>query len=115
MTRAQALHAKALAADLAGLKRAGAVFTLGTVTKAKSGSKTMKIKPPKGWDLNDPAGCWTHDFASQSKAIDYCEGFKMFASAREAEDYANTLKYSLMRLDSEVDLWTITPLNAFYG
>jgi hypothetical protein len=71
-------------------------------------------KPPKGWDAKDPAGCWTHDY-KKGAAIDYCDGFKMFVDMKSAREYADTLKYSVMSFDTAVDMWTVTPLDAFYG
>lgn len=71
-------------------------------------------KPPKGWDAADPEGCWTHDY-KKGEVIDYCDGFKMFATFDAAKAYADTLDYSVIRLDNEWSAWTVTPLDAFYG
>ncbi len=71
-------------------------------------------KPPPGWDADDPNGCWMKD-GPKASGIDYTDGFRLFESFFKAIDYAATLEYHVLGYDSEVSLWTVTPLNGPYG
>ena len=68
----------------------------------------------QGWNPEDPVGCWTHD-GPRPEGIDYCDGFRLFASLQEAEEYANTLGLHTLGIDFEVNRWAVTPVKGTYG
>lgn len=64
----------------------------------------------QGWDASDPDGCWMKDL-DKLEAIDYTDGFRLFDDYDDALRYAETIDGTyLIRLDVEIDRWTVTPL-----
>lgn len=77
--------------------------------------QALDVPRCKGWDANDPEGCWTHD-ARRHGDIDYCQGFRLFNRYEDAVEYAEGLgTLFLLGFAQVAQRWAGEPLHDSYG